>query len=59
MGLPVFIATVRAELLKIPAQFHLEAMVVVGRPGARDLLSEALLARETPSDRRPLAQTVV
>jgi len=46
------------ELLKIPAQFHLEAMVVVGRPGARDLLSEALLARETPSDRRPLAQTV-
>lgn len=46
------------DVLKIPTQFHLEAMVVVGRPGAQDLLSDTLKARETPNDRRPLTQTV-
>lgn len=46
------------ELLKIPTEFHLEAMVVIGRPGAHDLLSDAHRARETPNDRRPLSRTV-
>ncbi|MGE3533037.1 MAG: nitroreductase family protein [Steroidobacteraceae bacterium] len=46
------------ELLKIPGQYHIEMMVAVGRPGATDHLPERLRVRESPSDRRLLAQTV-
>jgi len=46
------------ELLKIPEQYRVEAMVAVGKPGAVDQLPEKFQAREVPSDRRPLAQTV-
>jgi nitroreductase len=46
------------EALKIPAEFQPEAMVAVGRPGAIEALPEKFQAREFPSDRRPLSQTV-
>jgi nitroreductase len=46
------------ELLQIPAAYHVEAMAAVGKPGDRQSLPENLRAREQPSDRRPLEQTV-
>ncbi len=44
--------------LRIPEGFRVEAMVAVGRPAAKELLPERLQAREHPSVRRKLAETV-
>lgn len=44
--------------LGIPEEFQVEAMAAIGRPGRREDLPEQLQARETPNDRRPLAQSV-
>src|SRR5579883_1807658 len=44
--------------LDIPAQFRVEAMAAVGKPAAKETLPEALQARETPSARRALGETV-
>ena len=44
--------------LGIPEEFQVEAMAAIGRPGRIEELPEQLQARETPSDRRPLAQSV-
>jgi nitroreductase len=46
------------EALDIPEGYQVEAMAAVGLPGRIEELPEALQPRETPSDRRPLAQTV-
>jgi nitroreductase len=46
------------SVLKIPAEYAVDAMAVVGRPGDKSLLSPALQQREHPNDRRPLAETV-
>ena len=46
------------EQLKIPERFRIEAMVAVGKPGLVEKLPEKLVARETPSDRRALSQSV-
>jgi nitroreductase len=47
----------RSEL-KIPPEFQVDAMAVVGKPGDAQLLPENMRAREQPNDRRPLAETV-
>jgi nitroreductase len=44
--------------LGIPEGFQVEAMAAVGRPGRVEELPEQLQARETPNERRPLAQSV-
>jgi nitroreductase len=44
--------------LEIPDEFQVEAMAAIGRPGRIEDLPEALQARETPNDRRPLAQSI-
>lgn len=44
--------------LKIPEGFRVEAMAAVGRPAPADSLPERLRAREVPSDRKPLSETV-
>ena len=44
--------------LGVPDGYAVEAMAAVGRPGAVEALPEPLRARETPSDRRPLEETV-
>jgi nitroreductase len=44
--------------LRVPERFRIEAAVAVGRAGDPATLSEKLRAREVPSDRRPLAETV-
>lgn len=40
----------------IPAEYTIEAMFVVGRPGDTALLSPELQKREVPSDRKPIAE---
>lgn len=46
------------RVLRVPAQFAVEAMIVLGKPAPPEVLPEDLQRRETPSDRRPLAQTI-
>lgn len=50
-------ARARIELA-IPSEFTVQAMAAIGRPGAIEVLPEHLQKRETPSDRRPLEQTI-
>ncbi len=47
------------EVLQVPAEFAVEAMAAIGRPGRREDLSDSLQARETPSDRLLLSETVI
>ena len=44
--------------LAVPDDFAVEAMVAVGHPGAVEDLPEKYRARETPSNRRPAAESV-
>jgi nitroreductase len=44
--------------LKIPEGFQVEAMAAIGKPADPATLSDALLAKEAPSDRRKLEQTI-
>jgi nitroreductase len=44
--------------LKIPDGFRIEAMAAVGKPGAKETLSEKLRAKETPNDRRKLSDSI-
>ena len=44
------------EELKVPDRFRIDAACVLGRTGSPDLLDEKNRARETPSDRRPIAE---
>lgn len=45
-------------LLAVPPAFAVEAMVAIGRQGTVDALPIGLRARELPSQRRPLADSV-
>jgi nitroreductase len=47
----------RSEL-KVPQDFEVNAMAVVGKPGDPQLLPESVRARERPNDRRPVSQSV-
>lgn len=42
--------------LGVPKDFHVNAMCAIGRPGPLDKLSEALQARETPSQRKKVEE---
>jgi nitroreductase len=42
--------------LNVPDGFRVEAAIAIGRPGDPASLPEKLRARETPSDRKPLAE---
>jgi len=44
--------------LGIPADYDLHAIVAIGRRGHKDILPEALQAREAPNQRLPLASLV-
>lgn len=44
--------------LNIPDEYHVEAMAAIGLPGASEDLPEALQARETPNNRRPLTESI-
>lgn len=45
-------------VLNIPDEYQVEAMAAIGRPGRTEELPEQLQARETPNERRPLAQSI-
>ena len=42
--------------LRVPAEFKVEAMIAVGRPGRVEDLPDALRERERPSPRKPIAE---
>src|SRR5439155_24079379 len=44
--------------LRIPDEFHVEAMAAVGKPGAKEVLPEKLRKRETPNDRRKMSESI-
>lgn len=44
--------------LKIPDDFHVEAMAAVGKPGARESLPEKLQEAESPNDRRKASESI-
>jgi nitroreductase len=46
------------RVLRVPAGYAVEAMIVLGHPGTKAELSESLQKREKPSNRRPLSETV-
>ena len=46
------------EELKIPREFHVEAMAAVGRPGPKDVLPEKLQTKESPNSRRKVMESV-
>jgi nitroreductase len=45
-------------VLGIPDGFQVEAMAVIGKPGEKEDLPEKLQERESPSNRRKLAETI-
>lgn len=46
------------QVLRVPEGFAVQAMVAIGRPGAKEVLPERLQAREVPSGRKRLAEIV-
>lgn len=48
-----------AEVLHVPDDHQVEAMIAVGRPGKKDDLPEKLREREKPSGRRPVSAFVM
>jgi nitroreductase len=46
------------ESLRVPPDYHVNAMAVIGKPGDKSELPEPLQQREQPSNRRPLKDTV-
>ncbi|MFD2762103.1 nitroreductase family protein [Lentibacillus juripiscarius] len=47
------------ELLNIPDEFDIQALVAIGYQGEKEALDEQLQAREKPSDRRPVQESVM
>ncbi|SFB11714.1 Nitroreductase [Lentibacillus halodurans] len=46
------------EILNIPDDFDIQALVAVGYKGEKEALDEDLQPREQPSDRRPLKESI-
>jgi len=44
--------------LEVPENFQIEAMIAIGKPGKKEVLSEKNRKREFPSDRKKLSETV-
>ena len=53
-----FDATAAAAAIRLPADHALHAIVAIGKRGAAEQLPEPLQAREMPSPRRPLVDSV-
>ncbi|ALT78387.1 MAG: nitroreductase family protein [Burkholderiaceae bacterium] len=53
-----FDAAVLRQGLAVPAGFHLNCVVAIGKQGDKAMLAEALQAREAPSPRKPLSEIV-
>ncbi len=46
------------HVLKIPDEYEIQAMVAIGKPGKKDVLSPDLQAREVPSQRKPPSEFI-
>ncbi|PLT28471.1 nitroreductase family protein [Peribacillus deserti] len=46
------------EILKVPADFKLHAVIAIGYRGEKESLSESLQEREIPSSRKPLEDVI-
>jgi hypothetical protein len=46
------------EVLGLPFEYRVEQAFAIGKAGDKGTLPEALQARETPSPRKPIAETV-
>lgn len=57
-GMAGFDAERARSLLAVPERYAVEMMIAIGHPAPLDALPEDLRARETPSDRRALADSV-
>jgi nitroreductase len=57
-GMAGFDADALRAAVGVPEGYAVLTVVAIGRRGDKGVLPEALQARETPNDRRPLAQTV-
>src|SRR4030095_1345 len=44
--------------LRIPDEFQVEAMAAVGKPAPKEVLTEKLQKRESPNDRRKVADSI-
>ena len=44
------------EVIKVPEEFSVEAMIAVGRPAPAEVLPESVREREFPSGRKPVAE---
>lgn len=44
------------EVLRLPDEYAVEAMIAIGRPGRKEDLPEEMQEREKPSDRKPLSE---
>ncbi|MBB3114582.1 nitroreductase [Paenibacillus phyllosphaerae] len=54
-----FDRTKAREVLEIPAELELHAVIALGYQGGLDTLDEKFHARELPSGRRPIAESVI
>lgn len=46
-------------VLNIPADYHVECMIAIGKPGPKEMLPGELQKRELPSDRKPLKEIAI
>jgi len=46
------------EILAVPGEFSVQAMIAVGKPAPAEVLPESLREREVPSGRKPVAELV-
>jgi hypothetical protein len=46
------------QVLGVPDDYTVEAMIAIGKPGDKSLLPEKLQQAEVPSDRKPITETV-
>ena len=55
-GMAGFDRSKARALLSVPDDFEVEAMIVIGRPGNPDDLSDELKEREVPTGRKPVSE---
>jgi len=55
-GMAGFDYQAAADLLQLPDDFEVEAMVVIGRPAKAEVLDDELQEKEAPSDRKPVSE---
>ncbi|MBI1387440.1 MAG: nitroreductase [bacterium] len=57
-GMAGFDAEKARVSLNIPDEFHVDAMIAIGKPGDKNDLPEAMREREAPSQRKPIGEFI-